>query len=148
MNDSFIRQMRAAADGERRPDGRDVSRRRGPPRTSGSWCVRPTAARFAFVTLLRDDTYKVKTGLTVSWPEGTPQQAFLSSGISGSGTLKYKHQVLLHMPGGNGKPRAIGQYGGVVGAVNASSAPDRIAECSRGDADTPASPTALANAAP
>lgn len=70
----------------------------------------------AFVTLLRSDTYEVGDGLTITWPEGTPQQAFLASGIAGSGKLNYYHQVLLYIPGGSGKPRALGQYGGVVSA--------------------------------
>ncbi len=68
----------------------------------------------AFVTLVRQDTYTVDEGLTVTWPEGSPQRAFLSSGISGSGLLTYLHQVLLYIPGGDGPPRALGQYGGVV----------------------------------
>lgn len=68
----------------------------------------------AFVTLVRQDTYAVDEGLTVTWPEGSPQRAFLSSGIAGSGQLTFYHQVLLHLPAGNGTPRALGQYGGVV----------------------------------
>lgn len=117
VNDSFIRQMRTAVEASSGLTGVKFDQRwaaedvRFVLRTSDGGAL-------AFVTLLRYDTYKVKSGLTVSWPEGTPQQAFLSSGISGSGTLQYKHQVLLHLPGGEGKPRAIGQYGGVVGAVN------------------------------
>jgi hypothetical protein len=38
----------------------------------------------------------------------------------GSGTLTYLHQVLLYIPGGNGQPRALGQYGGVVSGENGS----------------------------
>lgn len=115
VKDSFIRQMRGVADANSGLTGATFSQ---------TWVAEKV--RFAlrtsdggalvFVTLLRSDKYAVQEGLTVSWPEGTPQQAFLSTGISGSGTLAYKHQVLLHIPGGgNGKPRAIGQYGGVVG---------------------------------
>jgi len=116
VNDSFIRQMRSAAAANAGLAGVTFSQ---------AWSAEDVrfvlrtadGGALAFVTLLRDDTYKVQKGLTVTWPEGTPQQAFLSTGISGSGTLKYKHQVLLHIPGGDGKPRAIGQYGCVVAAV-------------------------------
>lgn len=116
VKDSFIRQMRAVSADNAGLQGVTYSQ---------AWSAE--SVRFAlrtadggalvFVTLLRYDTYKVKPGLTVSWPSGTPQQAFLSSGISGAGTLQYKHQILLYIPGGSGKPRAIGQYGGVVAAV-------------------------------
>ena len=116
VNDSFIRQMRAAAATNSGLQGVTFSQ---------AWSAE--SVRFAlrtadggalvFATLLRYDTYKVKPGLTVSWPAGTPQQAFLSSGISGSGTLQYKHQLLIYIPGGDEKPRAIGQYGGVVAAI-------------------------------
>lgn len=116
VNDSFIRQMRAAATANAALTG--VTYSQAWNAEDVKFVVRTTdGGALAFVTLLRDDTYAVQKGLTVTWPQGTPQQAFLESGIAGSGTLKYKHQVLLHIPGGNGKPRAIGQYGGVVGAV-------------------------------
>ena len=78
----------------------------------------------AFVTLLRTDTYTVQDGLQVTWPDGSPQQAFLQQGIQGVGTLNYYHQVLIYLPGGNdkprnnkprnNKPRVLGQFGGVV----------------------------------
>ena len=59
----------------------------------------------------------MQPGIKVSWPAGSPQEAFLTNGISGSGKLRYYHQVLLYVPGGSkGEPRALGQYGGVVGA--------------------------------
>lgn len=112
-DDSFIRQMRATATSN--GSLRDV-------RFSQSWEAQdvPYTLRtsdggaLAFVTLLRRDTYTVKKGLKVTWPAGSPQQAFLSDGISGSGTLTYLHQVLLYLPGGDEPPRALGQYGGVV----------------------------------
>jgi hypothetical protein len=114
-DDSFIKQMRTTAENNSKLEGVKFSQ---------SWGNEPLkyvlrtsdGGALAFVTLLRLDTYEVRDGLTVSWPEGTPQQAFLSSGISSSGKLRYYHQVLLYIPGGNGKPRAIGQYGGVVSA--------------------------------
>ncbi len=68
----------------------------------------------AFVTLLRTDSYTVDDGLQVTWPPGSPQQAFLAEGVQGSGVLSYYHQVLVYLPGGKDKPRALGQFGGVV----------------------------------
>src|SRR5699024_10138539 len=59
--------------------------------------------------------YRVKSGLKVTWPKGSPQQAFLGEGITGDGTLQFYHQLLLFIPA-DGAPRALGQYGGVVGA--------------------------------
>ena len=114
-DDSFIKQMRATAETNSKLTGVTFTQSWG---SDDVKYVLRTAdgGALAFVTLLRLDTYEVKSGLTVSWPEGTPQQAFLSSGISSSGKLRYYHQVLLYIPSGNGKPRAIGQYGGVVSA--------------------------------
>jgi hypothetical protein len=68
-------------------------------------------------TLERRDTYRVASGRQVTWPGGSPQQAFLAGGgISSSGTLTYAHQVLLHVPGDGGPVVALGQLGGVTGA--------------------------------
>lgn len=72
-----------------------------------------------FVDLVRTDTYTVTGGLKVSWPENSPQQAFMQGGITETGSLTYYHQVLLYLPGGSGKPRALGQYGGVVSGEGA-----------------------------
>ena len=113
--DSFIKQMRSAATKNAALQGVTFSQ---------SWATKKVhyalrtsdGGALAFVTLVRRDTYKVKPGLTITWPKGTPQEAFLSAGISGSGTLNYDHQVLLYIPGSGAKPRAIGQYGGVIGA--------------------------------
>jgi hypothetical protein len=114
-DDSFIRQMRATAQKNGSLDKVEFSQTWG---AEDVQYVLRTAdgGALAFVTLLRADTYTVDDGLTITWPQNSPQQAFLSSGISSSGKLRYYHQVLLHLPGGKGKPRAIGQYGGVVGA--------------------------------
>ncbi len=117
VKDSFIRQMRTASAAN--SDLAGVTYSQAWTAEDVRFALRTSdGGALVFVTLLRYDTYKVKSGLTVTWPDGTPQQAFLSAGISGAGTLQYKHQVLLHIPGGNGKPRAIGQYGGVVGATD------------------------------
>jgi hypothetical protein len=70
-----------------------------------------------FATLERVDTYRVAEGKRVTWPENSPQEALLQDGVSSSGRLRYLHQVLVVVPGGSGKPRVIGQYGGVVEAT-------------------------------
>ncbi len=70
----------------------------------------------AFVDLNRSDVYEVEAGVTVTWPESSPQQAFIPQGISTSGTLLYKHQVLMMIPPGDAKARVVGQFGGVVDA--------------------------------
>lgn len=114
-DDSFIRQMRQAAQTSSQLDGVGFEQSWGA--NDVKYVLRTgDGGALAFVTLLRLDTYTVRPGLTVTWPKDTPQRAFLSSGISGSGKLRYYHQVLLYLPGGNGKPRALGQYGGVVSA--------------------------------
>lgn len=69
----------------------------------------------AWITLSRKDTYRVKSGMKVTWPKGSPQQAFLGDGITGDGALRFYHQLLLFIPA-DGAPRALGQYGGVIGA--------------------------------
>jgi hypothetical protein len=114
-DDSFIKQMRVTAENNGKLDGVTFSQSWGAEDVKHVLRTADGGA-LAFVTLLRLDTYDVEDGLTISRPEGTPQQAFLSSGISSSGKLRYYHQVLMHIPSGNGKPRAIGQYGGVVSA--------------------------------
>ncbi|MGA8987947.1 hypothetical protein, partial [Aeromicrobium sp.] len=82
-DDSFIKQMRATAETNGSLDGVTFSQTWGADDVK--YVLRTTdGGALAFVTLLRLDTYTVKEGLTVSWPEGTPQQAFLSSGISRS----------------------------------------------------------------
>ncbi|MDN5853040.1 MAG: hypothetical protein L0K86_09370 [Actinomycetia bacterium] len=68
-----------------------------------------------FATFTRKENYKVKDGVTVDWPDGSPQKAFLGGNLHAHGKLRYYHQVLLYVPpSGKGKPRAIGQYGGIV----------------------------------
>lgn len=112
-DDSFIRQMRSAA--TTNAGLPDVSFAQTWEADDVQYALRTAdGGALAFVTLTRQDTYTVKQGLTVTWPAGSPQQAFLSDGISGSGRLTYNHQVLLYLPGGDAKPRALGQYGGVV----------------------------------
>ncbi|MET0930961.1 MAG: hypothetical protein ABWX74_15685 [Aeromicrobium sp.] len=112
-DDSFIQQMRSAA--ATNAGLQDVQFDQTWEAEDVRYALRTAdGGALAFVTFLRQDTYTVDEGLTVTWPEGSPQQAFLAAGISGSGQLTYSHQVLLYVPGGSEKPRALGQYGGVV----------------------------------
>lgn len=112
--DGFMRQMRQAAKTEAALDNVAFTQK---------WKaldVRYSAragdgAAIAWVTLERDDIYRVKSGMQVSWPKGSPQRAFLDDGITGDGTVRYYHQVLLYVPQ-TGSPRALGHYGGVIGA--------------------------------
>lgn len=111
--DSFIRQMRATA--ETNAGLADVQFSQAWEAQPVSYALRTSdGGALTFVTLLRQDTYTVDDGLTVTFPDGSPQKALLPAGITGSGTLSYLHQVLLYLPGGDGEPRALGQYGGVV----------------------------------
>ena len=112
-DDSFIQQMRDAAQANSGLSGVTFAQQ---------WKAEPVryalrtsdGGALAFVTLLRTDSYTVRDGFTVTWPDGSPQQAFLEDGIQGTGTLNYYHQVLVYLPGGTDKPRALGQFGGVV----------------------------------
>lgn len=68
-----------------------------------------------FATFTRKEAYTIKDGVRVDWPNGSPQKAFLGGNLHARGKLRYNHQVLLYVPpSGEGKPRAIGQYGGIV----------------------------------
>lgn len=70
-----------------------------------------------FATFGRTDTYRSDAGLAISWPPGSPEEAFLGDGLSGEGVLESMYQVLLYVPAaGDGTPFALGHYGGVVGA--------------------------------
>lgn len=113
--DDFIEQMRAAA--ERNASLEDVS-------FTQTWSAQEVrhvlrtadGGALVFATLERVDSYEVGEGVRVTWPDDSPQKALLESGLSSSGSLRYLHQVLVSIPGGSGKPRVIGQYGGVVEA--------------------------------
>ena len=113
-NDSFIKQMRGIADSNKLL--KNVAFRQTWGAKDVDFAARTQdGGALVFATLLRLDTYVVKNGATVSWPDGSPQKAFLAEDINTSGRLRYYHQVLLYVPGnGGGKPRALGQYGGVV----------------------------------
>lgn len=112
-DDSFIQQMRKTAASNAALKNVTFGQQWAPEPVKH--VLRTTdGGALAFVTLLRTDTYTVPDGLQVTWPDGSPQQAFLQDGIQGAGTLDYYHQVLIYLPGGKGKPRALGQFGGVV----------------------------------
>lgn len=114
--DDFIKKMRTSFDQANRLEGVRVTQTWAAERVEHALRTDDGGA-LAWVTLLRLDTYTVQPGIKVSWPDGSPQQAFLADGISGSGKLRYYHQVLLYVPGGSkGEPRALGHYGGVVSA--------------------------------
>lgn len=115
-NDGFIRQMSAAADANKALKNVTFTQ---------TWAAEDVefAARtsdggmLVWATLLRLDGYGVKNGISVAFAPGSPQQSFLGKNITTSGLLRYYHQVLLYVPGTDGgKPRVLGQYGGVVGA--------------------------------
>jgi len=111
--DDFISKMRSSFDQVNRLEGVTMTQSWAPEHVTHVLRTDDGGA-LIWVTLLRLDTYTVDPGIKVSWPTGSPQQAFLAEGISGSGKLRYYHQVLLYLPGGRGEPRAVGQYGGVI----------------------------------
>ncbi len=114
--DDFIKKMRTSFDQANQLEGVQVTQTWAAERVQHALRTDDGGA-LVWVTLLRLDTYSVQPGIKVSWPDGSPQQAFLANGISGSGKLRYYHQVLLYVPGGSkGEPRALGHYGGVVSA--------------------------------
>jgi hypothetical protein len=115
VRDDFIRKMRTAFDQANRLEGVRVTQTWAAEHVEQALRTDDGGA-LVWVTLLRLDTYTVQPGIKVSWPAGSPQQAFLANGISSSGKLRYYHQVLLYLPGNDGEPRALGQFGGVVGA--------------------------------
>lgn len=113
--DDFIRKMRSAFVQANRLEGVTVTQTWAAEKVEHALRTDDGGA-LVWVTLLRLDNYNVQQGIKVSWPAGSPQQAFLANGISNTGKLRYYHQVLLYLPGGQQKPRALGQYGGVVSA--------------------------------
>jgi hypothetical protein len=111
--DGFMSNIRTSFDQVNRLEGVTVTQEWAPERVKHALRTNDGGA-LVWVTFLRLDSYSVDPGIKVSWPEGSPQQAFLADGISGTGKLRYYYQVLLQLPGGSGEPRAIGQYGGVI----------------------------------
>jgi hypothetical protein len=115
VRDDFIRKMRSAFVQANTLQGVTVTQSWAAEKVEHALRTKDGGA-LVWVTLLRLDNYTVQQGIKVSWPAGSPQQAFLANGISNTGKLRYYHQVLLYLPGGQQKPRALGQYGGVVSA--------------------------------
>lgn len=115
-NDGFIRQMRSTAEASKLL--KNVTFSQTWAADNVEFAARTTdGGMLVWATLLRLDGYEVKAGTSIAFPPGSPQKAFLSRDITTSGRLRYYHQVLLYVPGpGGGKPRALGQYGGVVAA--------------------------------
>jgi hypothetical protein len=68
-----------------------------------------------FGTLNRRDSYSVQTNSYIDWDDNADTAAYLPGRVYRSATLDYTHQLLLFLPPqGEGEPRLIGQYGGVV----------------------------------
>lgn len=122
--DDFIRKMRSAFVQANSLEGVSVTQTWAAEKVDHALRTKDGGA-LVWVTLLRLDKYTVQPGIKVSWPWGSAQQAFLADGISNTGKLRYYHQVLLYLPGGKEKPRALGQYGGVISAdAQAALSPD------------------------
>lgn len=121
--DGFISQMRTAFEQVNALDGVTMTQSWAPEKVRHALRTEDGGA-LVWVTLLRLDSYTVDPGITVKWPEGSPQQAFLKTGISGTGKLRHYYQVLLSLPGGGGEPQTVGWYGGVIsGETEAPLAP-------------------------
>jgi hypothetical protein len=68
-----------------------------------------------FGTVNRRDAYSVQTNSYIDWDDNADTAAYLPGRVYRSATLDYTHQLLLFLPPrGEGRPRLIGQYGGVV----------------------------------
>jgi hypothetical protein len=68
-----------------------------------------------FGTVTRRDSYSVQANSYIDWDDTADTAAYLPGRVYRSATLDYTHQLLLYVPPqGEGQPRLIGQYGGVV----------------------------------
>ena len=74
--DDFIKKMRTAFDQANQLEGVRVTQTWAAERVEHALRTDDGGA-LAWVTLLRLDTYTVQPGIKVSWPDGSPQQAFL-----------------------------------------------------------------------
>jgi hypothetical protein len=115
-DDSFITQMRQVAAEQKQVDGVNFTQQ-WVPRTV-QYAVRSAdGGALVFGTLYRVDRYEIEKGRYINWPEGSEQKAFLSGRLYSIGELRYYHQILVYVPPDEGKPVALGQYGGVVDGV-------------------------------
>lgn len=114
--DGFWTQMRDARSAAGTIDGIEYAAEWG--LVDADYAVRTDdGGALVFATFQRTDTYRSDEGMAISWPPGSPEEAFLSDRLSGEGTLRYMYQVLLYVPpAGEGAPFAMGHYGGVVGS--------------------------------
>lgn len=114
VEDSFVQQMRQVAGASSAIKGITFSQEWGTKPVE--YALRTSdGGALVFATLLRQDGYDIQQGNEVAWPEGSEQKAFLSDKLYTAGLLRYYHQVLMYIPStGRGKPRVLGQYGGVV----------------------------------
>jgi len=68
-----------------------------------------------FGTVTRRDSYSVQRNSYIDWDNTADTAAYLPGRVYRSAILDYMHELLLYVPPqGEGKPRLIGQYGGVV----------------------------------
>ena len=68
-----------------------------------------------FGTETRRDSYSVQANSYIDWDDRADTAAYLPGRVYRSAVLDYTHQLLLYAPPeGQGLPRLIGQYGGVV----------------------------------
>ena len=113
-NDDFIRQMRDIQRAQSALVYADFEQ---------TWNARPVryALRTAdggalvFATLVRTDRYTVTSQSFIDWEGNAAAKAYLPGRVFRSARLRYLHQILMLVPpAGHGKPRVIGQYGGVV----------------------------------
>ena len=112
--DDFIRQMRDLQDAQNALAFADFEQ---------MWTARPV--RFAlrtvdggalvFATLVRTDRYTVARRGFIDWKGNAAAQAYLPGRVLHFAQLRYLHQILMVIPpAGQGRPRVIGQSGGVV----------------------------------
>jgi len=68
-----------------------------------------------FGAVTRRDSYSVQNNSYIDWDDTADTAAYLPGRVYRSAVLDYTHQLLLYVPPeGQGLPRLIGQYGGVV----------------------------------
>ena len=110
--DDFIRQMRDLQHAQSALAFADFEQ---------TWTAQPVrfvlrtadGGALVFATLVRTDRYTVARGGFIDWEGNAAAQAYLPGRVFHSAQLRYLHQILMLIPG-HGRPRVIGQSGGVV----------------------------------